>query len=125
LRKNWPITVNLLAVSGKDECHYRKSALLSEVKDITNGYATQAHIDKMLFAGFEIEAQPGTGKISVGLEDQRLPDQSPLLLRNRREVIVYQHDIASISRGKNTIFELTHVLETASCRAYPEELSGP
>jgi hypothetical protein len=58
------------------------------------------------------------------LEDQRLPDQSPPQLRKSKGGVVYQHDMASISGGKNTIFELTHMLETATCRAYPEELSG-
>jgi hypothetical protein len=37
---------------------------------------------------------------------------------------VYQWNAAEIFRGKITIFELTHMVKAASCRAYPEKLSG-
>jgi len=37
---------------------------------------------------------------------------------------VYQHDATTIFRGKNAIFELTHMVKAASCRPYPEKLSG-
>jgi hypothetical protein len=43
---------------------------------------------------------------------------------NRKEIVVYQQNAATIFRGKNTIFELTHMVKAASCRAYPEKLSG-
>jgi hypothetical protein len=33
-------------------------------------------------------------------------------------------ECGDIFRGKRTIFELTDMVKTASCRAYPEELSG-
>jgi hypothetical protein len=48
----------------------------------------------------------------------------PLNYENRREIVVYQQNAATISRGKNTIFELTHIVKAASCRAYPEKLLG-
>jgi hypothetical protein len=48
----------------------------------------------------------------------------PLNYENRREIVVYQQNAARISRGKNTIFGLTHIVKAASCRAYPEKLSG-
>jgi hypothetical protein len=48
----------------------------------------------------------------------------PRNYENREETVVYQHDGATIFRGKHTIFELTDMLETASCRAYPEKRSG-
>jgi hypothetical protein len=31
---------------------------------------------------------------------------------------VYQQNAAAIFRGKTTIFELTHMVKAASCRAY-------
>ena len=37
---------------------------------------------------------------------------------------MYQQNAATISEGKRTIFELTDMVKTASCRAYPEKLSG-
>ena len=37
---------------------------------------------------------------------------------------MYQWNAAEIFRGKTTIFELTHMVKAASCRAYPEKLSG-
>jgi hypothetical protein len=43
---------------------------------------------------------------------------------NREEIVVYQRNAAEIFRGKTTIFELTHMVKAASCRAYPEKLSG-
>ena len=43
---------------------------------------------------------------------------------NREEIVVYQWNAAEIFRGKTTIFELTHMVKAASCRAYPEKLSG-
>jgi hypothetical protein len=48
----------------------------------------------------------------------------PLNYENRREIVVYQQNAATISRGKIAIFELTHIVKAASCRAYPEKLSG-
>jgi hypothetical protein len=53
-----------------------------------------------------------------------LPDRSPSQLRKSKGGVVYQHDAAKIFRGKNTIFELTHMVKAASCRPYPEKLSG-
>ena len=43
---------------------------------------------------------------------------------NREEIVVYQRNAAEIFRGKTTIFKLTHMVKAASCRAYPEKLSG-
>ena len=43
---------------------------------------------------------------------------------NREEIAVYQRNAAEIFRGKTTIFKLTHMVKAASCRAYPEKLSG-
>ncbi len=37
---------------------------------------------------------------------------------------MYQRNAPAIFRGKTTIFELTHMVKAASCRAYPEKLSG-
>ena len=37
---------------------------------------------------------------------------------NRQEIVVHQHNAATVFKGKDTIFELTHLLETASCRPY-------
>ena len=37
---------------------------------------------------------------------------------NREEIVVYQQNAAAIFRGKTTIFELTHMVKAASCRAY-------
>jgi hypothetical protein len=31
---------------------------------------------------------------------------------------VYQHNAATLFKGEHTIFELTHLLEAASCRPY-------
>ncbi len=31
---------------------------------------------------------------------------------------MYQHNAAPVYKGKHTIFELTHMLEAASCRPY-------
>jgi hypothetical protein len=98
--ENWPITVTLLGVSGKDECLERKL----DRKDGVN----QMH------------------KKNRSLSDQlkTLPDRSPSQLRKSRGAVVYQHNAATIFRGKNTIFELTHLVKAASCRPYPEKLSG-
>jgi hypothetical protein len=52
------------------------------------------------------------------------PDRSPSQLRNRGEIVVYQENAPTISRGKNTIFELTHMAKAASCRPCPEKRSG-
>ena len=43
---------------------------------------------------------------------------------NREEIVVYQQNALALYRGKYAIFELTHMVKTASCRAYPENLSG-
>jgi hypothetical protein len=48
----------------------------------------------------------------------------PLNYENREEIVVYQQNAAANFTGKYTIFELTHMVKTASCRAYPEKLSG-
>jgi hypothetical protein len=48
----------------------------------------------------------------------------PLNYENRGEIVVYQQNAATIFRGKRTIFELTDMVKTASCRPYPEKLSG-
>jgi len=37
---------------------------------------------------------------------------------NPWEIVVYQHNAATLFKGKPTIFELTHMLEAASCRPY-------
>jgi hypothetical protein len=37
---------------------------------------------------------------------------------NREEIVVYQHNAATLFKGKHTIFELTHMLKAASCRPY-------
>ena len=37
---------------------------------------------------------------------------------------MYQRNAGEILRGKTTIFKLTHMVKAASCRAYPEKLSG-
>jgi len=98
--ENWPITVTLLAISGKRECHEQK---LSP----------------------EMMSQSNHTRKSSGLgQSKRLPDRSPSQLRNREEIVVYQQNAPRISRGKNTIFELTHMVKAASCRPYPEKLSG-
>jgi hypothetical protein len=57
-------------------------------------------------------------------QSKRLPDRSPSQLRKSEEIVVYQQNAATLFRGKRTIFELTDMVKTASCRAYPEELSG-
>jgi hypothetical protein len=60
----------------------------------------------------------------LGLADQRdCQTARPLNYENREEIVVYQQNAATISRGKHTIFELTHMVKAASCRAYPEKLS--
>jgi hypothetical protein len=48
----------------------------------------------------------------------------PLNYENPEEIVVYQQNALELFRGKYTIFELTHMVKTASCRAYPEKLSG-
>ena len=48
----------------------------------------------------------------------------PLNYENREEIVVYQQNAAAIFRGKTAIFELTHMVKAASCRPYPEKLSG-
>jgi hypothetical protein len=57
-------------------------------------------------------------------QSKRLPDRSASELRNREEIVVYQQNALTIVRGKSTIFELTHIVKAASCRLYPEKLSG-
>ena len=37
---------------------------------------------------------------------------------NRWEMVVYQHNVAPVYKGEHTIFELTQMLEAASCRPY-------
>jgi len=92
--ENWPITVTLLGASGKDEC--------GEQKLDQNDRVNSIHKKK----------SPGLG------QSKRLPDRSPSQLRNRRETVVYQWNAATIFRGKHTIFKLTPMVNTASCRAY-------
>ena len=52
------------------------------------------------------------------------PDRSASQLRKSRGGVVYQHNATTIFRGKNAIFELTHLVKAASCRPYPEKRSG-
>jgi hypothetical protein len=48
----------------------------------------------------------------------------PLNYENREEIVVYQQNAPAIFRGKCTIFKLTDMVKTASCRPYPEKLLG-
>jgi len=78
-----------------------------------------------VIAKVEMMGQSNQTRKSPGFEQsKRLPDRSPSQLRNREEIVVYQQNAATIFRGKRTIFELTDMVKTASCRAYPEKLSG-
>jgi hypothetical protein len=61
---------------------------------------------------------------TVSDQFKTLPDRWPSELRKSRGDVVYQHNAPTIFRGKNTIFELTHMAKAASCRPYPEKLSG-
>ncbi len=98
--ENWPITVTLLAISGKRECREQKLRVEMMVSPITR------------------ENRPA-------LDNQRdCQTVRPLNYENRREIVVYQHNASTIFRGKRTIFKLTDMVKTASCRAYPEKLSG-
>jgi hypothetical protein len=97
--ESWPTTVTLLAVSGKGECREHKLGLNDRVSPIHT-------------------------KHRLGLANQRdCQTARPLNYENREEIVVYQQNAATISRGKHTIFELTHMVKAASCRAYPEKLS--
>jgi hypothetical protein len=98
--ENWPITVTLLAISGKRECREQKLTSKSWVSPITP------------------ENRPV-------LDNQRdCQTVRPLNYENRGEIVVYQQNAATIFRGKRTIFELTDMVKTPSCRPYPEKLSG-
>jgi hypothetical protein len=98
--ENWPITVTLLAASSKGECLERAP-------------------------GGIIMSAESTRKNRIVLDQLKtLPDRLPSQLRKSRGGVVYQHNAATISRGKNTIFELTHMVKAASCRPYPEKRSG-
>ena len=70
-------------------------------------------------------ASPITRENRPFLDNQRdCQTVRPFNYENREEIVVYQQYAATIFRGKRTIFELTDMVKTASCRAYPEELSG-
>jgi hypothetical protein len=98
--ENWPITVTLLDASGKDECLKRQRRPNDRVS-------------------------PTMQKIRSLLDQLKsLPDRLTSHLRKSRGSVVYQHNAATIFRGKNAIFELTHLVKAASCRPYPEKLSG-
>jgi hypothetical protein len=68
---------------------------------------------------------PGRTKKSPDLgQSKRLQTARPVNYENREEIVVYQQNATTIFRGKHTIFELTHMVKAASCRPYPEKLSG-
>jgi len=98
--ENWPIMVTLLAASGKGECLGRKSVQHNPVMKIS------------------------TKNRLVSDQLKTLPDRSASQLRKSRGGVAYQHNATTIFRGKNAIFELTHMVKAASCRPYPEKLSG-
>jgi hypothetical protein len=98
--ENWPITVTLLAASGKGECR--------EQRQERNDRFSPIHTKNRLFWANQGDCQTA----------------SPLNYENRKEIVVYQRNAATIFRDKRTIFELTHMVKAASCRAYPEKLSG-
>jgi hypothetical protein len=98
--ESWPITVTPLAASGKGECREHKLGRNDRVSPI--------HAKNRLVLANQRDCQTGR----------------PLNYENREEIVVYQQNAATIFRGKRTIFKLTHMVKAASCRAYPEKLSG-
>jgi hypothetical protein len=98
--ESWPITVTLLAASGKGECREHGLGRNDRVSPI--------HMKNRLVLPNQRDCQTAR----------------PLNYENRGEIVVYQQNAATIFRGKRTIFELTDMVKTASCRAYPEKLSG-
>jgi hypothetical protein len=98
--ENWPITVTLLAASGKGECLKRAAGGIIMLAKCTRKNRTV--LDQL----------------------KTFPDRLPSQLRKSRGDVVYQHNAATIFRGKNAIFELTHMVKAASCRPYPEKRSG-
>jgi hypothetical protein len=73
----------------------------------------------------EMMGQSNHTRKSSGLDNQRdCQTIRSLNYENRGEIVVYQQNAATLLRGKRTIFELTDMVKTASCRAYPEKLSG-
>jgi hypothetical protein len=98
--ENWPITVTLLAASGKANV------------------SSESWIGMFGSAKSTQNTRPASDQLNT------LPDRSSLQLRKSRGAVAYQHNAATIFRGENTIFELTHMVKAASCRPYPEKLLG-
>lgn len=98
--ESWPITVTPLAASGKGECR--------EPRLDRNDRLSPIHTKNRLFPVNRRDCQTAR----------------PLNYENREEIVVYQQNAAAVFRGRHAIFELTHMVKTASCRAYPEKLSG-
>src|SRR2546430_17595521 len=57
-------------------------------------------------------------------QSNRLPDRSSSELRKSRGDCWVSTECGDDFRGKCTIFELTDMVKTASCRAYPDKLWG-
>ena len=75
--------------------------------------------------GSTIGSVQSTRKNRPALDKQRdCQTARPLNYEKREEIVVYQQNALALYRGKYAIFELTHLVKTASCRAYPENLSG-
>jgi hypothetical protein len=62
-------------------------------------------------------AAPSVGEQFL-LGYQEIANRSPPQLRKSQETVVYQHNAISVFSDEDTIFGLTHMLETASCRPY-------
>jgi len=92
--ENWPITVTLLGATGKDEC--RQQSRVGTIGSVRS-----------------------TRKNRPAFDNQRdCQTVRPPNYENREEIVVYQQNAAAIFRGKTAIFELTHMVKAASCRAY-------
>lgn len=98
--ESWPITVTLLAPSSKGES------------------------GKQSWVGMIRSVQSTRKECPVSANQRDCQTARPLNYENREEIVVYQQNALVLFRGKHTIFELTHMVKTASCRPYPEKLSG-
>jgi hypothetical protein len=67
---------------------------------------------------------PSHQKNPHAVGNERLQTVRPPNYENRKEIVVYQQNAPTIFTGKRAIFELTDMVNTASCRPYPEKLSG-